>query len=212
MACDKGALSYIPVPKLRSCLIRSCLFRRASVNHRAGGTLQFGASCDLSNNRGITLGPGGGTIDTQGFTNPSGYTQYDGISGAGDLVKLGSGTFFMKAGNTVNTGWKSNLVLRGGTWKIDGRGGLPYNTNTDLVYRPGQITFDGGTLQLAGTITVTSLQRGITIAAGGGTLDTQSFDFTWGGPVGTARSCSMAAPLPLARSPAAETSRSMRPL
>jgi len=34
------------------------------------------------------------------------------------------------------------------------------------VYRPGQITFDGGTLQIAATIAVTSVYRGITIDAG----------------------------------------------
>jgi autotransporter-associated beta strand protein len=150
-----------------------------------GGTLKFGANFDLSNNRGITLGAGGGTIDTQDFTNPSGYTQPDGIRGNGNLTKIGSGTFFMNPtpSNQLNHNWKGNLILKEGTWKITERGGLPYNTNDDFVYRPAQVTFDGGTLQIASTISVSSLQRGITIAAGGGTFDTQIFSFTWGGPV-----------------------------
>jgi autotransporter-associated beta strand protein len=150
-----------------------------------GGTLRFGGNFDLSNNRGITLGAGSGTIDTQGFTNPTGYTQPNGIQGNGNLTKIGSGTFFMNPtpSNQLNHNWKGNLILEEGTWKISERGGLPYNTNDDLVYRPGQVTFDGGTLQIAATISVSSLQRGITIAAGGGTFDTQSFNFTWGGPV-----------------------------
>jgi autotransporter-associated beta strand protein len=149
-----------------------------------GGTLRFGGNFDLSNNRGITLGANGGTIDTQGFTNASGYTQNEGIQGAGNLTKLGSGTFFMNTpSNALNNNWKGNLILKEGTWKITERGGLPYNANTDLTYRPAQITFDGGTLQIAATISTSSNYRGITISSGGGTFDTQTFNFTWGGPV-----------------------------
>ena len=113
-----------------------------------------------------------------------GYTQAEGIQGTGNLTKLGSGTFFMNTpSGALNNNWKGNLILKEGTWKITERGGLPYNANTDFVYRPGQITFDGGTLQIAATISVSSNYRGITIASGGGTFDTQSFNFTWGGPV-----------------------------
>ncbi len=149
-----------------------------------GGTLRFGGNFDLSNNRGITLGASGGTIDTQGFTNASGYTQADGIQGSGNLTKLGSGTFFMNTpAGQLNNSWTGNLVLKEGTWKITERGGIPYNANNDAVYRPGQITFDGGTLQITATMTVTSNYRGITISGGGGTFDTQSSNFTWGGPV-----------------------------
>src|SRR5205814_7041160 len=94
-------------------------------------------------------------------------------------------TFYMNPtpSNQLNHNWKGNLIIKEGTWKITERGGLPYNTNDDLVYRSGQVTFDGGTLQIGATISVSSLQRGITIAAGGGTFDTQGFAFSWGGPV-----------------------------
>lgn len=149
-----------------------------------GGTLRFGADFDLSNNRGITLGAGGGTIDTQGFTNPTGYTQHNGIQGNGNLTKVGGGTFFMNtAANQLNADWKGNLIIKEGTWKINERGGLPYNAANDGVYRPGQITLDGGTWQIAANISVTSGLRGITIAAGGGTIDTQNFNLVWQGPM-----------------------------
>ena len=150
-----------------------------------GGTLQFSDTLFIGNNRGITLGPGGGTIDTQIFSNDSGYTQANGIQGNGNLTKLGSGTFFMNTPlGQLNAAWKGNLILKEGTWKISERGGLPYNANSDSIYRPGQITFDGGTLQIAvNSISVTSIYRGITIAGGGGTFDTQNLNFTWGGPV-----------------------------
>jgi autotransporter-associated beta strand protein len=152
-----------------------------------GGALRFGANFDLSNNRGIALGAAGGTIDTQGFTNPSGYTQANGISGGGNLTKIGSGTFFMNTpSGQLNTGWTGNLILREGTWKINERGGLPFNP----PQTPGspvitdQITFDGGTLQIAAAIpNVTNGRRGITVAAGGGTIDTQGFTFNWAGPL-----------------------------
>lgn len=149
-----------------------------------GGTLQFGGNFDLSNNRGITLGAGGGTIDTQGFSNIAGYTQADGIQGDGDLTKIGTGTFFMNTPTgALNNDWKGNLILKQGTWKTSERGGLPYNANTDSVYHPAQVTFDGGTWQITQSFSVTSNYRGITIAAGGGTIDTQSFNLLWGGPV-----------------------------
>lgn len=152
-----------------------------------GGTLRFGADFDLSNNRGIALGAAGGTIDTQGFANPSGYTRANGISGSGNLTKIGNGTFFMNTpAGQLNTGWTGNLILKEGTWKVTERGGLPFNPSQT----PGspvvtdQITFDGGTLQIAAAIpNVTNGRRGITVAAGGGTFDTQSFTFNWAGPL-----------------------------
>jgi len=150
-----------------------------------GGTLRFGANFDPSNNRGIMLGENGGTIDTQGFTNPSGYTQPNGIQGGGDLTKIGSGTFYMKTpAGQLNNSWSGNLILKEGTWKITERGGLPFNPPTNGPVYPGQITFDGGTLQIAGVIpNVTNGRRGITVSAGGGTIDTQGFDFNWAGPL-----------------------------
>jgi autotransporter-associated beta strand protein len=150
-----------------------------------GGTLRLGADFDLSNNRGITLGASGGTIDTQGFTNPSGYTQANGISGSGNLTKVGSGTFYMNTpAGQLNTGWSGNLILKEGIWKITERGGLPFNTPSTEPVSAEQITFDGGTLQIGGPIpNVTNGRRGITVAAGGGTIDTQGFTFNWAGPL-----------------------------
>ena len=63
-----------------------------------GGTLQFGASFNINNNRAIILGAGGGTIDTQGFSNPGGYNATNGgFRGSGNLTKIGSGTFYAAA-------------------------------------------------------------------------------------------------------------------
>ncbi len=150
-----------------------------------GGTLKFGGSFDINNNRGINIGTGGGTIDTQGFSNPTGYNApLGGFRGPGDITKLGSGTFFAAAttGGT-NTLWTGKLILKEGTWKIVASDGLPYNVPLADGLQPAQITMDGGTWQMGATINVTNARRGITVAAGGGTIDTQSNNFTWAGPL-----------------------------
>ncbi len=150
-----------------------------------GGTLQFGASFNIMGNRGIQLGTGGGTVDTQGFSNPSGYNAFHGgFTGPGDLTKRGSGTFFAAATTGgANTTWKGRLILKEGTWKIVASDGIPYNVPSTDPVQAGQVTFDGGTLQIGNTINVTNGRRGMTVAPGGGTIDTQNFNFGWIGPL-----------------------------
>lgn len=150
-----------------------------------GGTLQWGANFDLNSNRAIGLGPNGGTIDTQTFTNPSGYNAFQGgFRGPGDLTKLGSGTFFAAATTGgANTSWKGRLIIKEGTWKIVASDGLPYNVPLVDGLQPGHVTVDGGTWQMGATINVTNARRGITVASGGGTIDTQSFNLAWAGPI-----------------------------
>jgi autotransporter-associated beta strand protein len=147
-----------------------------------GGTLQFGGNFDIANTRGINIGAAGGTIDTQGFTNPSGYNPNKGFSG-GDLTKIGAGTFFASATTAgINNVWKGSLILKQGTWKVVATDGLPYNPPLADGLQPAQITLDGGTWQAAASINSTNARRGVTIAAGGGTIDTMSNNLTWAGP------------------------------
>jgi fibronectin-binding autotransporter adhesin len=149
-----------------------------------GGTLRFGASFDLSNNRGISLIANGGAIDTQGFSNPSGYSPSKGFSGPGNLTKVGTGTFFASAttGGT-NDVWKGSLIIKEGTWKIVATDGLPYNPPSADGLQAAQVTLDGGTWQIGANVSATNGRRGITVAAGGGTIDTQAFNLTWQGPL-----------------------------
>jgi autotransporter-associated beta strand protein len=149
-----------------------------------GGTLQFGANFDLGNTRAIGVGPLGGTIDTNGFSNPSGWNPTNGFRGPGNITKTGAGTFFAsQPGGGFNTLWTGNLILKQGTWKIIGSDGLPYNVPAADGLKPAQITFDGGTWQMGTTLNITNFRRGITVNAGGGTIDTQGFDLTWAGPL-----------------------------
>ncbi len=150
-----------------------------------GGTLQWGGNFDLSNTRGITLGPAGGTVDTQSFSNPGGYNATaGGFQGSGNLTKIGSGTFFAAAtSGGLDTTWKGNLIIKQGTWKIVASDGLPYNVPAADGLKAAQVTLDGGTWQFGAAINVTNGLRGITVAAGGGTIDTQNFNVTWAGPI-----------------------------
>ncbi|MEX0612224.1 MAG: autotransporter-associated beta strand repeat-containing protein, partial [Pirellulales bacterium] len=149
-----------------------------------GGTLRFGANFNIANTRGITINAGGGTIDTQGFTNPAGYNAFQGgFRGPGDLTKIGSGTFFAAApSGGANVNWKGRLIIKEGTWKIVATDGLPYNVVAADPLQPAQVTLDGGTWQIGATMNVTNGKRGVTITAGGGTIDTQGFNLTWAGP------------------------------
>jgi autotransporter-associated beta strand protein len=150
-----------------------------------GGTLQFGANLDLSATRGITLGVNGGTIDTNGFSTINGI---DGTAntfqGPGDLIKTGAGTIFASATTGgVNSLWTGRLIIRQGTWKIVATDGLPFNPTVATGLQPGQVTLDGGTWQFGAILNATSALRGVTVSAGGGTIDTQSFNVTWTGPI-----------------------------
>jgi autotransporter-associated beta strand protein len=149
-----------------------------------GGTLRWGTSFDLGDTRAIAIGPDGGTIDTQGFSNPTGYNATaGGFRGPGDLTKIGSGTFFAAATTGgANTTWKGRLILKEGTWKIVASDGLPYNVPLADGLQADQVTLDGGTWQIGGNLGVTSARRGITVLSGG-TIDTQGFNFGWAGPM-----------------------------
>jgi autotransporter-associated beta strand protein len=131
-----------------------------------GGTLQFGASFDLSNTRAITLNGGGGTIDTNGFST----TISQAIAGAGSLTKSGLGTLTLSGANAYFGG----TIVNAGTLQISGAGTLG-----DIG---SATTINGGTLNLGGT---TQTQNGGLTLTGGtlqnGTLSSSgTFDMQAG--------------------------------
>lgn len=65
-----------------------------------GGTLQWGASFDLSSTRAIALNAGGGTFDTNGFDT----TISQEITGGGSLTKTGAGKLTLTGANTYTGG------------------------------------------------------------------------------------------------------------
>ncbi|HZB90496.1 MAG TPA: autotransporter domain-containing protein, partial [Stellaceae bacterium] len=118
-----------------------------------GGTLQLGASFNLSSSRAITLAAGGGTIDTNGFST----TMAQAITGSGGLTKAGPGTLTLAAANSYTGG----TVIDAGTLQLSGAGTLG----------SGALLLNGGTLALNGTSqSVGSLSGGGAMSLGSGTL------------------------------------------
>src|SRR6185503_11550513 len=96
----------------------------------------------------------------------------------------GSGTFFAAAtSGGANTTWKGRLIIKEGIWKIVASDGLPYNVPAADGLQAEQVTLDGGTWQIAATRSITNANRGITVTANGGTIDTPGIDLTWAGPL-----------------------------
>ncbi|MPV57764.1 autotransporter outer membrane beta-barrel domain-containing protein [Burkholderia sp. HI2761] len=69
-----------------------------------GGTLQLGSAFNVAAGRAASITSNNGTIDTQGFNS----TLTQGITGAGSLTKLGSGTLTLNGANSYAGGTNVN--------------------------------------------------------------------------------------------------------
>ncbi|QEX22213.1 hypothetical protein FRZ61_21430 [Hypericibacter adhaerens] len=133
-----------------------------------GGTLQLGASFDLAGTRGLTIGSGGGTIDTNGFDT----VISQGIAGTGALDKTGAGSLILNGINSYG----------GMTTATDGTLGVG-DVNHPAASLLGSVTIGSdGTLAGHGTVSgdVANLSGGTT--APGGSIGTLSIggDYTQG--------------------------------
>ncbi len=72
-----------------------------------GGTFRFNQSFDLAASRALTVLAPGGTIDTQAYVS----TIVQGITGAGALTKIGSGTLTLNG----NNGYAGGTTIAQGT-------------------------------------------------------------------------------------------------
>lgn len=138
------------------------------------GQLVFSGATTIAASRTITLGAGAETINTGTYTD----TIAAGISGAGSLVKTGTGTLILTGANTYTGG----TTVSGGTLQIGNGGttgsitGSIANAGAVVFNRSDAITYSGnisgaGTLTVAGSgkvsLTATnSLTGGTTINAG----------------------------------------------
>lgn len=91
----------------------------------------------------VTLASGGGTIDTQAFTVGSSTA----LSGAGGLIKQGTGSLTLTGANT----YAGDTAVRNGTLGVTGS-----ITHPAADMKVGQFSGDDGTLEISGTGTVSS--------------------------------------------------------
>ena len=96
------------------------------------------------------------------------------ISGSGAVEKAGAGALTLAPTAASGNTYSGGTVLTEGTLAIGADSALGATT--------GSVTFNGGTLQLTQSLDLAST-RAITLDAGGGTIDTQSFSSTLAQPV-----------------------------
>jgi autotransporter-associated beta strand protein len=131
-----------------------------------GGTLRLTASDTLSAGRGVVLGDAWGTLSADADAT---FTVAGATSGAGSLIKSGSGTVVL-AGAVNHTG---STVITGGVLET-GAAGL--GASSSLVIAPG------GTLRTAAATTFAGPVL-LTAGSGTGTIDTAA-DLTLTGGIG----------------------------
>ncbi|WP_081892446.1 autotransporter-associated beta strand repeat-containing protein [Verrucomicrobium sp. BvORR106] len=133
-----------------------------------GGSLTAGGSADNA----------AGTLIFYNYSSTNAITVNVAITNNGtgvvNLVKNGSGTLVLA--NTNNT-YSGGTTFNAGTVLISGDGSLGL---APIAVQAANLTFNGGTLQIA-VNTVLNSNRGITLLAGGGTLSTGVATLTYGG-------------------------------
>src|SRR5439155_1220512 len=109
-----------------------------------GGTLQFGASFDIANNRGITLAAGGGTIDTQSFGLSWAGAIYGAVATT-TLAKIGSGNLRLNTNAANPSTFPGTLNVAAGTLQLNGGSAIGDLATINLANTPGvTLSITGG--------------------------------------------------------------------
>ena len=141
-----------------------------------GGTLQYalGNTADISGST-ITLGAGGGTIDTNG--NNVTFANSIGNNGSGGLTKIGAGTLTLTSADTYGRCYRT---YNGSVLNFSALNNLGIGTT---------LNFGGGTLQYAaGNTADISI---LTVTLGVGAIDTNGNNVTFANPIGNGGSGSL---------------------
>ncbi|MGA2496715.1 MAG: autotransporter-associated beta strand repeat-containing protein, partial [Tepidisphaeraceae bacterium] len=126
-----------------------------------GATLETMGSISTSSNRGVTLGAGGGTFNTDASTI---LTLQGPVTGAGALTKTGAGALVLSANNT----YAGSTIISGGTLQVGNYGTTgSLGTDTGPIVNNGALVFiRSDSVTLANVVNGT----GSLTQAGGGTL------------------------------------------
>ncbi len=156
-----------------------------------GGLITLGSASTISSDAGSTLNlTNTGTIAGSGYgltLAGAGNGTLSSIigTGAGTLTKTGAGTWTLSGVNT----YTGATTISGGVLSISADRNLGAVPGAAIA---GSLTLNGGTLQATANMTLSS-NRGITLGAGGGTLDVSSSNtLTYGGIIAGAGSLTKA--------------------
>jgi autotransporter-associated beta strand protein len=144
-----------------------------SNNTGAGGSF-------ISANRPIAIGANGGTVETSGTLANSSVLYRGTITGSGNtLTKNGSGEFRYEGAGTANSTY-TRLVVNQGLFRIGN--GVAGSTEVGFGAVPGApladaITLNGGGIGSSLGLTLNA-NRGITLGAGGGTINVSAAALT----------------------------------
>jgi autotransporter-associated beta strand protein len=127
----------------------------------SSGVLQVGSGSTTGN-----LGSGNVTNNaTLAFNRSNSYAVSNIISGTGNVVQAGSGTTTLSGVNT----YSGTTTITAGKLAISNENNLGTNPGSAAA---DQLTLNGGTLLTTANLTIDDANRGITVGAGGGTVET----------------------------------------
>jgi fibronectin-binding autotransporter adhesin len=134
-----------------------------------GGIQASGGDVSFSSNRGITLGPSGGTLDTNG--NNISVSSTNPIAGPGSLVKKGLGTLALNASNTFTGG----LTINDGTVQLGHSAALNDTTPNSVAFAANapataKLQLNGYSVTVGG-LTTNAVSPGAPIVENGGGSD-----------------------------------------
>lgn len=168
-----------------------------------GGGVKATGSISFNSNRGITLGSGGGTLDTNG--NSISLTNE--VTGSGPLIKQGTGTLTLLGANTYSGG----TTISGGTLQVGNGGTTGTLGSTSAVTNNAALAINRSdsitvTPVISGTGSLTQTGAGTTTLTGANTF-TGDVKVTGGTlAVATVAASTVAQPLGQATTPVALSS------